>query len=71
MLEEAMEELDQVCRLAEPSWAEKTCHLDLWGSLTFVEPAIAKKIPCGTLGQDAPGCEAPSPECDVTVFKFS
>lgn len=29
MLEEAMEELDQMCRLVEPSWAEKTCHLEL------------------------------------------
>lgn len=47
MLEEAMEELDQMCRLVEPSWAEKTCHLDLWGSSTFGEPAIVKKSHVG------------------------
>lgn len=70
MLEEAMGELDQMCRLVELSWPEKTCHLELWGSPTFGEPAIAK-VTHGTLGQDPPGCEAPSPECDVTIFKFS
>lgn len=43
MPEEAMEELDQIRRSVEPSWVEKTCHLELWGLPTFGETAIAKK----------------------------
>lgn len=38
---------DQMCRSVGPSWAKKTSPLELWGSPTLGESALARKLHVG------------------------